>query len=184
MNLPTKEEARELLYKNVTDPYQRLHAEMVATAVEGYATKYEEDPHLWWVTGYLHDIDFQMHPDIHPGESLKWFKEWEYPEDLIHAVEAHAYSYNGYTTLPNTKLASALMACDEICGIFYAYQKLNPIPYKEMKVSSILKRLREKSFAPKIERESIERGCELLGVTLEEHAQNLISFLSKLDKVN
>ena len=64
---------------------------MVATAREGYAGSLEQDETLWWVTGYLHDIDFEKHPETHPGESLKWFAQWEYPEDLIHAVEAHSY---------------------------------------------------------------------------------------------
>jgi len=45
-----------------------------------------------------------------------------------------------------------LWACDEISGIFYAYKKLNPVPYGEMKVSSINKRLKEKGFAAKIEK--------------------------------
>jgi predicted hydrolase (HD superfamily) len=133
------------------------------------------------MTGYLHDVDFEKHPNVHPAESLKWFKEWGYPESLVHAVEAHAYGYNGFTTLPATKLAAALMACDELCGIFYAYKKLNPIPYGQMKVSSIKKRLAEKSFAAKIERGTIYRGQETLGVTLDDHIQNLIQFLAKLD---
>jgi predicted hydrolase (HD superfamily) len=179
--LPTKEEAKELLFSHVTDEYQRYHALMVATALEGYAQKLSQDEHLWFITGYLHDIDFQKHPTLHPGESLKWFKEWEYPEELFHAVLAHAYGYNGYTVEPESPLASALIACDEICGIFYAYRKLNPIPYKEMKQSSILRRLREKSFAPGIKREDIEYGCKKLGVTMDEHVHNLINFLGGLN---
>lgn len=154
---------------------------MVATALEGYAHTFGEDPHLWFITGYLHDIDFQKHPTLHPGESLKWFREWEYPEELSHAVHAHAYGYNGYTQEPESKLAAALIACDEICGIFYAYRKLNPVPYKDIKQSSILKKLREKTFAPGIKREDIEYGCEKLGVTLEDHVSNLIFFLGTLE---
>ncbi len=181
MSLPTREEAKKLLAEHVSDEYQRHHAHMVGTAVEGYAKIYNEDPDLWYLTGLLHDIDFDKYPNEHPGESLKWFKDWGYPEDLIHSVEAHAYGYNGYTTLPKTKLASALMACDEISGIFYAYKKLNPVPYKDMKVSSINKRLKEKSFAGKIDRETIYRGCDLLGVSLDEHIANLIRSFSSLD---
>ena len=154
---------------------------MVATAIEGYAAKFGEDGTLWYVTGLLHDIDFEKHPHEHPGESLKWFKEWGYPDELIHAVEAHAYGYNGFTTLPKTKLAAAVMACDEISGIFYAYKKLNPIPYGQMKAKSIKKRLNETAFAAKIKREDIYRGAELLGVTLDEHIENLIKSFSKLD---
>lgn len=182
MSLPTREEAKELLEKYVLDEYQKYHAHMVGTAMEGYAKIYGEDSGLWYLTGYLHDIDFQKHPDIHPRASLGWFKEWGYPEEMIHAVEAHAYGYNGFNTLPQTKLASALVACDEISGIFYAYKKLNPIPYGEMKVSSINKRLKEKTFAAKIERETIYLGCEKLGVSLDEHISNLIKFFSQLDK--
>jgi len=104
------------------------------------------------------------------------FGSWGYPQELIHAVEAHAYGYNGLVTLPETRLAAALMACDEISGIFYAYRKLNPISYGQMKVSSILKRLKEKAFAAKIERETIYRGCAALSVPLEKHIENLIGF--------
>jgi predicted hydrolase (HD superfamily) len=141
----------------------------------------DEEKHLWFLSGYLHDIDFHLHPTLHPGESLKWFKEWQLPEELIHAVEAHALGYNGFTTKPQTQMAKCLVACDEICGIFYAYKKLNPVKYGEMKASSIKKRVLEKSFAPKIDREHIARAVENFGITLEQHIENLIKFLSKLD---
>ncbi len=180
MTLPTREEAQDLLFKHVQDEYQRLHARMVATAMEGYGTKLGEDPHLWYVTGLLHDLDFEEHPDTHPGESLRWFKEWGYPEELIHAVEAHAYGYHGFTTLPRTKLAAALLACDEISGIFYAYRKLNPIPYGQMKASSIKKKIKEPAFAAKVDRKTIHLGCEHLGVTVDEHVDNLIRFFGAL----
>lgn len=173
--LPTREQAQELLFSHVTDTYQRHHALMVGTAVEGYAKKFGEDKELWFLTGFLHDIDYEEHPALHPGPSLEWFKEWQYPEELIHAVEAHALNYNGYTTEPQTKLAAALFACDEVCGIFYAYSKLNPMAYGDMKGSSILKRIKDHGFAPKIKREDIEYGCEKLGVTVEEHVENLLS---------
>lgn len=181
MSLPTRAEAQKLLEEYVTDPYQRHHALMVGTALLGYAQIYGEDQDLWYLTGYLHDIDFQMHPAEHPGESLKWFKDWQYPEELIHAVEAHAYGYNSFTTEPQTRLAAALLACDELCGLFYAYQKINPSKFGEMKASSILKRFKEPKFAAKIDREVIMRGVNALGITLEKHIQNLINFLSKLD---
>ena len=154
---------------------------MVATAMEGYAGLYSEDADLWHITGLLHDIDFEKHPDEHPGKSLEWFKEWEYPEELIHAVEAHAYGYNDFKTEPKTKLAAALLACDEICGIFYAYQKLNPLPFGQMTVKSIRKRLKEKAFAAKIDRDVVNRGVAALEIELDKHINNLIQFFTKLD---
>ena len=178
---PTKEDAQRLLEQYVQDPYQRHHALMVATAMEGYAGLLGTDPHLWYVTGLLHDLDFERHPDSHPRESLQWFKDWNYPEELNHAVEAHAYGYHGYTTLPKTKLAAALLACDEISGIFYAYRKLNPVRYGEMKPSSIKKKLKEPAFAAKVDRKVIYLGCENLGVTIDEHIANLITFFAALE---
>jgi predicted hydrolase (HD superfamily) len=178
MPLPTKDEALQLLEQHVNDAYQRYHARMVATALEGYARRFQADPQLWFVTGLLHDLDFERHPDTHPRESLRWFAEWHYPEELIHAVEAHACGYNGFSTLPRTPLAAALLASDELCGIFYAYRKLNPVGYGEMKASSIRKKVKEPAFAAKVDRATIFRGCEHLGVTVDDHIANLIAFLA------
>lgn len=176
MSIPTREEAQQLLEEHVKDEYQRHHAKMVGTAVEGYAEQFGGDKDVWYLTGLLHDIDFEEHPDKHPAESLKWFKEWGYPPKLIQAVEAHAYGYNGFSTMPQSKLDGALMACDEMCGIFYAYHKLNPIPYGQMSAKSVRKRFDEPRFAAKIERATITRGCEALGVDLDTHIANLIKF--------
>lgn len=181
MSLPRREQARELLEQHVTDDYQRYHARMVATALEGYAARFQGDPELWFITGLLHDIDFEKHPDSHPRESLRWFAEWGYPEALLHAVEAHAYGYNGFATLPQTKLAAALLATDELCGIFYAYRKMNPVRYGEMKASSIKKKIKDTAFAAKVDRATIYTGCEHLGITVDEHVANLIAFLAPFE---
>ncbi len=180
MPLPGKDEAQRLLESHVQDDYQRLHALMVATAMEGYATHLQADPHLWYVTGLLHDLDFEQHPETHPTESLTWFKQWDYPPDLIHAVEAHAYGYHEFKTQPATPHAAALLATDELCGIFYAYRKMNPIPYGEMKAKSIKKKIKDHGFAAKVDRATIYTGCEHLGVDLDEHVNHLIRFLAKL----
>lgn len=180
MPLPSRDAARQLLETHVQDPYQRLHGQMVATAMEGYAPQFGGEADLWYLTGLLHDLDFEKHPEQHPATSLKWFREWDYPADLIHAVEAHAYGYNGFATLPQTKLAAALLACDEISGIFYAYRKLNPVRYGEMKASSIKKKIKEPAFAAKVDRRTITLGCEHLGVSLDDHVANLIRFFASL----
>ena len=139
-----------------------------------------EDPLLWYVTGLLHDIDFQEHPDSHPGPSLQWFKGWGFPGSLIHAVEAHAYGYHGFSTLPQTRLAAALVACDELTGIFYAYRKMNPVRYGDMKAGSIRKKFNDPAFAAKIDRSTIQLGCDTLGILLDDHIANLIRFLRQM----
>lgn len=183
--IKTKEEAEILLKEYVKDEYQLLHAQMVACALEGYAIKNDksqEEIFLYWLTGYFHDIDFFKYPTTHPKESLNWFKEWNLSDELIHAVEAHALGFNGFTTEPETDLAKLLIACDEICGIFYAYKKLNPIPYGEIKVKSIKKKIKDKGFAPNIDREHIYDAIDRVeNLTIEEHIENLTSSLSRLD---
>lgn len=212
--LPTVESATDLLHRHVRDEYQRHHALMVATALEGYARHFNaaalqaadapptlahlqdsapsfsappnllrpggEDPHLWYLTGLLHDIDFELHPDTHPGPSLQWFREWGYPDALIHAVEAHAYGYHDFKTLPQTRLASALLATDELTGLFYAYRKMNPVRYAEMKPASILRKFKDRTFAAKIDRGTIELGCRHLGVPLDQHIAHVARFLAPL----
>src|SRR5690606_7460964 len=89
--LPSREEAQKLLEEHVKEDYQRLHAKMVANAMEMYAREYGGDADLWYITGLLHDLDYNQFPDEHPKESLKWFKEWGYPKELIDAVSAHAF---------------------------------------------------------------------------------------------
>jgi predicted hydrolase (HD superfamily) len=181
MTIPSRGEAEKLLHNYVQDTYQLYHAKMVATAMDGYAAIFDENAELWYAVGLLHDIDFQQYPDLHPGPSLVWFKEWDFPKELIDAVESHACGYNGYSRKPETTLDAGLLACDEISGIFYAYKQINPIPYGEMKVSSIKKRMKEKTFAAKIDRETIHLGVEKLNIDMDAHIKNLIQFFESLD---
>lgn len=161
-------------------PSASLQATPGGVTISALPRSVNEDPLLWYLTGLLHDLDFQEHPDAHPAPSLQWFKDWGYPDTFIHAVEAHAYGYHGFATLPQTRLAAALVACDELTGIFYAYRKMNPVRYGEMKASSIKKKFKDPGFAAKIDRTTIQLGCEHLGVTLDDHIANLIRFLTPL----
>ncbi len=174
MTLPTREEAEKMLGEHVKDDYQVLHANMVAKAMESYAIKFDDDPGLWFITGLLHDLDYFEFPSEHPKKELEWFAQWGYPQELIHAVEAHARGYNGFTTEPETKMAAALMACDEISGLIHAYSLMRPTGYEGMEVKSVMKKYKDKAFAAKINRDDIAYGVEKLGITLEEHIANLL----------
>ena len=71
-------------------------------------------------------------------------------------------------------------ACWMISGVFHVYRKLNPVRSGDMKASSIKKKLKEPSFAAKIDRNQIYLGCEHLGVTVDDHVANLIKFFAPL----
>jgi putative nucleotidyltransferase with HDIG domain len=176
--LPSREEARKLLEEHVKDEYQKLHVNMVANALEMYAHEYGEDPELWWTTGLLHDLDYFEFPDDHPMKSLEWFKEWQYPEELIHAVAAHNWKKSGIQ--PESKLAAALIATDELSGFLYAYSLMRPEKWEGMKPSSVNKKFKDRAFAAKIDREEVMFGVEKLGVDFSEHVAKLIEVFKKM----
>ncbi len=173
MALPSREEAEKLLKDHVSDAYQQHHSHMVANALEAYAKKFQEDVELWFITGLLHDLDYYKFPDEHPSKSLEWFREWGYPEELILAVEAHAFMRTGVK--PSTKLGRALIACDEMSGLLYAYSLMRPTGFDGMEVKSVRKKFKDKGFASKIDRSDINYGMEELGVSFEDHVELLIS---------
>jgi lysyl-tRNA synthetase class 2 len=176
--LPSRKEAEKVLKENVKNDYQQLHSKMVATALEAYADKYGGDKDLWWVTGLLHDLDYDKHPDKHPIQSLEWFKEWKYPDQLTHAVAAHAWTKTN--VMPATKLAAALIATDELAGFLHAYSLMRPNGWDGMKAKSVKKKFKDKSFAAKIDREEILFGIEKLEVDFNEHVDFLIDVYSKM----
>lgn len=177
MALPSRDAALKLLKDKVRDDYQIHHSKMVASALEKYAQKFEEDEDLWYVTGLLHDIDYFEFPEVHPAKSLDWFREMNYPQELIHAVEAHAFMRTKVE--PETKLAAALIACDEMSGLLYAYSLMRPTGFQGMEVKSVKKKFKDKSFAAKVDRTDITYGMEKLGVEFGEHVELLIEVFGK-----
>lgn len=180
VGLPQRDEALALLEQHVGDTYQKLHAKMVATAMESYATVYGEDLDLWYITGLLHDLDYFEFPEEHPKKSLEWFKELHYPEALQHAVAAHAHFRTDVK--PQTTLAKALVAVDEMAGLLYAYSLMREDGFSGMQVSSAKKKFKDKSFAAKIDRDEILWGVELLGISLEDHIERLINVYQTMEE--
>lgn len=186
--LPTRLEAQDILKTHVKDEYQVLHSNMVALAMEAWAIKLNKSPKeidLWYITGLLHDIDYFEFPDQHPNESLKWFKEWNYPEELISAVAEHAPERTGVQI--STLLGAALTSCDELSGFLYAYSLMRPTKWEGMDYAGVKKRLKDKAFAAKINRNDIEEGIkkfsEFLAVNIDDlkktHIELLIDIFSK-----
>jgi len=178
--LPSRKEAMALLKKHVKDKYQVEHAKTVAYVMEKYAEKLKENKQLWYVTGLLHDLDYQEHPNEHPFKEIEWFKKKKYPDELVHAVEAHCYLETGVK--PQTKLAFGLLAVDELTGIMYAYSLMRPDGFKGMKVKSFKKKFKDMKFAAKVSREEINYGIEKFGIEFNEHVEFVIKVLEEMNK--
>ncbi|MBD3366001.1 HDIG domain-containing protein [candidate division WWE3 bacterium] len=176
-----REEAQALLEEHVTDEYQLLHAFMVASAMEAYAEELGEDADVWFLTGLLHDLDYEEFPEEHPMRSIHWLSDEDVPEELLHAIEAHAYLRTGVE--PETNLAAALIAVDELSGFMYAYSLMRPSGFEGMKASKVVKKLKDKAFAAKISREDIYYGVEKFEVDMKEHINFLLGVFNDLPEL-
>ena len=61
----TLERAEELLAQTTTQEHLFLHAKNVMAAMEGLAKHFGGDPEHWMAIGYLHDYDYEQHPEEH-----------------------------------------------------------------------------------------------------------------------
>lgn len=160
----TREAAHEFLKKYVSDEYLLHHSEMVATAMEAIGNKLGENADKFYITGLIHDWDFDQWPDEHPGRYDQLQSELGVDDEVISAIKGHGdKEFNR-----STNLMRALLALDELSGLYYAYMKMVG-SYGAMKVSSLQKKLhKELNFAAKIDRSYVLKGIEELGIPEEE----------------
>ncbi len=119
--------------------------------------------------GLLHDLDYERHPSLeeHPFVGVAFLREGGWPEEILHAILAHA-EYSG--VLPESHLDRALFACDELAGFLTACALVKPSRcIAEVEVASVRKKMKDKAFARAVNREDITRGAALLGIPIEEH---------------
>jgi putative nucleotidyltransferase with HDIG domain len=157
----------------------RKHALAVEAGMRAYARRYGEDEELWAVTGLVHDLDYERHPDLdtgHPRYALKELEQRGYPQDVIDAVAGHA----DFLEVPReTLMAKALYAVDEMSGFVTACALVRPTGVEGMKPKSVRKKMKQPSFAASVPRDQLERGAEELGVEMNEHIQVVIDALAE-----
>lgn len=167
----TRAEAWQLLNEYVQSALIK-HCLAVEAAMRAYAKKYGQDEELWGITGLLHDMDYEKYPDKHPFYGVDILKEQGYPDEMIQAILGHAL-YSGVAR--ETPMAKCLFAVDELCGFVMACGYVRPTRLAGLEVKSVKKRLKEKSFAAKVNREEIAQGIAELGVPADEHIQLVIT---------
>ncbi|MEP5611634.1 MAG: HD domain-containing protein [Cyclobacteriaceae bacterium] len=170
-----KEQAKEILLSMTENISLLRHARTVELVMEAYAAKLGEDPVEWAVTGMLHDADYDKFPEEHPNKIVALLRE-KGEEKIAHAISAHYTKWNvSYDTL----LDKALLACDELTGFTVACCQVRPEGVETLTAKSVKKKLKQKNFAAKVERDEIEKGVELMGVDLTEHIGFIIEVLKK-----
>ena len=143
-----------------------------ALAPEGMS---EED--LWGIVGLIHDFDYEKYPSLedHPYKGNEILKQRGWPEVITRAVMSHA-EYTGVTR--DTPMEKALFACDELAGFITAVALIKPgKSLAEVDAKSVRKRMKDKAFARKVNRDDIVNGAAALGVDLDEHISFCIEAL-------
>jgi putative nucleotidyltransferase with HDIG domain len=166
--------AWDLLCEYTQNESLRKHALAVEACVRAYARKFQADEELWGITALLHDFDYERWPNDahaadaeHPFGGSKILRECGYPEEMIHAILAHA-DYTGVKR--ETQLDKTLFACDELAGFLTACSLVKPTKsIFAVEAESVIRKMKDKAFARGVSREDVRRGAEELGVPLPEH---------------
>ena len=172
-----REDAWKLLATYTASDSLLKHALAVEASVAGYARKFGEDEQAWSVVALLHDFDYERWPtpEDHPFRGCEILREQGYPEWVTRAILSHA----DYSGVPRTSLLEkTLWACDELSGFIVAASLVRPTKsILDLEPKSVLKRMKDKAFARAVKREDLRQGAEELGLPLEEHIANVISFM-------
>ena len=172
----TYQQAEEKLHEWTESPALRNHARAVEAAMRRATHRYgggEVDEPRWAITGLLHDADYDRWPDRHPQLIVAWLQEQGEPE-IAQAVLAH-FDISAIPEL--TILDKALLACDELAGFVMACCLVRPDGIHSLAPSSVKKKLKDKGFAAKVNRDDVYQGAERLGVNLDEQIQLVIDAL-------
>jgi predicted hydrolase (HD superfamily) len=177
----TREAAWELLTEFTQSESLRKHALAVEACMRACSRKFgggspdvtedvpEDDENLWGIVGLLHDFDYDRWPSLedHPYKGNEILKERGYSDQIRRAIMSHA-EYTGVTR--DTPMEKALFACDELAGFITAVALIKPCKsLAEVDTKSVRKRMKDKAFARKVNRDDIIQGAAALGVDLDEH---------------
>jgi predicted hydrolase (HD superfamily) len=155
MEQPTREQAWDLVCEWVSSDSLRKHLLGVEAAMRAYARERGGDEELWGITGLVHDLDYERHPDLDAG----------------HAT---------FLGVPReSEMAKTLFAVDELSGFIAACALVRPTGIEGMKPKSVRKKLKQPSFAAGVNRDEVYQGAEELGVDFDEHVAFVIEAMAE-----
>ena len=165
----SRADALALLKKYNTEAFHMQHAYTVEGVMRWFAEQlgYGEDADFWATVGLLHDIDYELYPEEHCQKAPDMLREGGCSEEFIHAVCSHGYGLCS-TVEPEHEMEKVLFACDELTGLIGAAARMRPSKScKDMELSSLKKKYKDKKFAAGCSRDVISQGAERLGWELD-----------------
>lgn len=163
-----REDAWKLLTEYNETAALLKHALAVETVMRHFARLEDEDAEVWGVAGLLHDLDYEKYPDQHCKKAEEIMRERGIDELYIRAMNAHGYEICT-DVRPESRLEKVLYTVDELTGLINAACLMRPSKsVLDIEVKSVKKKFKDKRFAAGVNREVILKGCEMLGMTLDE----------------
>jgi putative nucleotidyltransferase with HDIG domain len=162
-------EAMNLLKQYNQEPFHIQHAITVEAVMGYFAEKlgYGEDKEFWKTVGLLHDLDFEQYPEQHCVKEMEIMTELGLDPKLIHAVGSHGYGIC-CDVKPEHEMEKVLFATDELTGLIGAVIKMRPSKStKDLELSSLKKKFKDKKFAAGCSRQVIRDGADMLGWELD-----------------
>ena len=160
--------AIDLLKKYNTEEFHIRHALTVEGVMKYFAKANGENEEYWGLVGLLHDVDFEMFPNEHCKKAPELLKEINASDEMIHAICSHAYE-SCSDVEPVLEMEKILYAVDELTGLIWAAAKMRPSKStKDMEVSSLKKKFKDKKFAAGCSRDVIQKGADRLGWELND----------------
>lgn len=178
----TRADAETILREFTKNKNLIKHALAVEAVMRYYARLNMADEELWGIVGLLHDFDYEIHPTIeeHPLKGSAILRERGVPEEIISAILAHA----PHTGEPrDSQMKKTVFAADELAGFVIAVALVRPNKkLAEVTSESVLKKLKQPTFAANVSRADIDEGVKELGLPLEKHVENVIQALQGISK--
>jgi putative nucleotidyltransferase with HDIG domain len=173
----SREDGWDLLREWVQSESLRRHCLAVEAAMRDQARRRDGDETLWGLTGLLHDLDYERHPDLetgHPRVAVRELQQLGYPPELVRGVASHA-EFMGVAR--ESDMEKALAAVDELCGFILACAYVRPQGIHGLTPKSVRKKLKQPSFAAAVNREDIQHGAEELGADFDQLVTEVIAAL-------
>jgi uncharacterized protein len=143
------------------------HLISVEGVMRALAGRLGGDPERWGLTGLFHDLDYdrtQGNLDRHGYQTVEWLREEGFEdEDVLNAILAHRFE-----EYRKDLMSKAIVNADAVAGLLVATALVRPEKAVGMTVKSVKKKLKEKSFAPGVEREEIRNVEDSIGLPVDE----------------
>lgn len=166
---PTREDALALLKKYNSKDSLIRHGLCVESVMGHFAKSFnQEDVEKWQVIGLVHDLDYEQYPDQHCVKCVELFEAHNWPEEYVRAVVSHGWGICSDVE-PQSLLEKTLYAIDELTGLVASAALVRPSKsILDLKVKSVRKKFKDKSFAAAVDRGVIQNGAEMLDIELPQ----------------